>query len=147
MKSLIIVLVLLLSACNSTPNNVVAKDTAEMMRVIALSEAAAPAGVKGTFDISIKASGTQGQVTYLNSELDYRDRRNVTVALHPRLIKELTQLYGKAPKEYFLNKKIKVSGYAKRTKIVFISQGRPTQKYYFQTHIRVSSLKNIELVD
>lgn len=117
------------------------------MKVIALSEKNAPNGVKGTFKLPIKASGAQGKVVYLNTELDYRDRRNITVALHPKLIGVFSETYGSAPDAYLINKTIEVTGEAKRAKIRFFSKGKPTDKYYFQTHIRVHSLNQINILN
>jgi hypothetical protein len=50
---------------------------------IELSEEAAPKIATGTFSFSIKAVGAQKQYVYLNTELGYRDRRNVSVVLLP----------------------------------------------------------------
>jgi len=146
MKLIIILLTLFLSACSTTSNNFTSKNSNELMKVIQLSEAAAPNGVNGTFEMYIKATGAERSVVFLNTELDYRDRRNVSVALHPKLSKKLTELYGVAPEIYFVNKTIKATGTAKRVKILFISNGKPTKKYYYQTHIRVSSLKQIKVL-
>ena len=116
------------------------------MRLIALTEEKAPEGVKGAFKFLIKASGIKGGIVYLNTEVDYRDRRNITVALHPDVINSFTKKYGSAPESYFINKTIEVDGEAKRMKIYFISNGKLTEKYYFQTHLRVTSLKQIKVL-
>jgi len=146
MKLVILILAIFLSGCSTTTHHVNSKSTNELMGVIQLSEAASPDGVSGTFEMNIKATGLDRGVVFLNSEFDYRDRRNVSVALHPKLRKKLTELYGVVPETYFLNKTIAVTGTAKRVKIVFSSNGRPTKKYYYQTHIRVSSLKKIKVL-
>ena len=147
MKYLLIITVLFISACSTTPEVVSNPNTADIMNVIALSEENAPNGVKGTFKLPIKASGAQGKVVYLNTEQDYRDRRNITVALHPKLIGELVETYGTSPDAYFINKTIEVTGEAKRAKIHFFSKGKYTDKYYFQTHIRVDSLNQIKVLN
>ena len=116
------------------------------MNLIALTEDKAPDGIKGTFQLPIKASGSQRGIIYLNTEKDYRDRRNITVAIHPNLIDAFTKKYGESPDSYFINKTIVVTGEAKRMKIFFISKGRITKKYYFQTHVKVASLNQIKVL-
>lgn len=83
---------------------------------------------------------------YLNTELDYRDRRSITIALHPKVIAAFTKKCGISPKVYFLNKNIEVTGKAKQIKVWFFSNGKRTEKYYFQTHIRVKSLNQIKVL-
>ncbi len=146
MKYLILLLILFLSACTSTHELTSSSGSTDVMRLIEKTAMNAPKGIKGTFQFSIKASGSVRQVTYLNTELDYRDRRNITVALHPKTIAALTKKYGFAPETYFIDKNIEVTGEAKQIKIWFFSQGKRTNKYYFQTHIRVSSLNQIKVL-
>jgi hypothetical protein len=116
------------------------------MNLIALTEDKAPDGIKGTFQLPIKASGIQRDIIYLNTQIDYRDRRNVTVAIHPKLVDALTKKYGASPDSYFINKTLEVTGEARRMKIYFFSKGKITKKYYFQTHIRVASLNQIKVL-
>lgn len=145
MKHLILLLTLFLSACNSHQDYSEAK-TLKIMNIIALTEANAPNGVKGVFELPIKAAGTQDTSTYLNTEQDYRDRRNITVALGLKVSRQIAEKYGIPPEDYFVNKTIEVTGEAKRVKIYFIANGRQTKKYYYQTHIRVRSLDQIKIV-
>lgn len=145
LKYLLFIAVFFLSAC-STPN--VSKNVyfTNVMDIIALSEGNTPDGLKGTFQLPIKASGTQHRTTYLNTELDYRDRRNISVSLHPKVIRDFIAKFGAHPESYFINKTILVTGEAKRVKIYFVSNGKLTEKYYFQTHIQVDSLSQIKVV-
>ena len=136
----------MLSGCSSTPKITSNPDIASIMNLIALTEDKAPDGIKGTFQLAIKASGNQRGFIYLNTETDYRDRRNITIAIHPKLIDAFTQKYGESPELYFINKTIEVTGEAKRMKIFFFSMGQITKKYYFQTHIRVDSLNQIKVL-
>lgn len=146
MKYFILFLPLFLSACSSTPNSKADVNLTETMALIAQTEAKAPEGVSGTFTFLIKASGERRGEVYLNSELDYRDRRSVTIVLTPTLAKMLTSKYGMSPEKYFVDKTIEVEGMAKRAKISFYSRGRMTDKYYFQTHVYVSSPEQIKLI-
>ena len=136
-----------LSACSTnTSNKIDSSDISKIMQLIAKTEEIAPLGVEGTFQLPIRASGKQSNVLYLNTEQDYRDRRNITVAIHPSIIEALTKKYGESPGSFFLQKQIEVKGVAKRAQIDFYSQRRKTKKYYFQTHIRVSSIDQIKVL-
>jgi len=133
---------LVLTACSLTSN----VNIADTMNLIALTEEKAPNGVQGTFKFLIKASGIKRDKVYLNTELDYRDRRAITISVAPNIVSAFTRKYGSPPDNYFVDKTIEVTGEAKRVKIYFISKGRMTSKYYFQTHIKVSSVEQIKVV-
>lgn len=146
LKYLILTIVLALSGCSSTPNQTYSADIASIMKLIAETEDKAPKGVEGTFKFHIKASGQQNGFIYLNTEDDYRDRRSITVAIHPKLIKSFEKKYGESPLTFFLGKTIEATGEIKQQKIHFVAQGRLTEKYYFQTHFRVKYLAQIKVV-
>lgn len=107
---------------------------------------AAPAVVKGVFDIRVRSSGEQDGYLYLNSEQDYRDQRNLTVAIRSGLGDALQARFGAAPGTYFKGKHIRVTGVAQRVKIWFICNGRQTEKYYYQTHIVLEDAGQIEVI-
>jgi len=119
-----------------------------VMEVIRQAAESAPEGVFGVYILNIKATGEDERgIIYLNTELDYRDPRNVTVALHPKTLATFKSKYGTNLKDFFLGKKILVRGKAIRATIVFSPEGKPPYKsYYYQTHIRVSSANQIEVV-
>ncbi|MDP4528753.1 hypothetical protein Q3O59_06865 [Alkalimonas delamerensis] len=151
MRFFILVLLLILTGCSAAPNHpasggfVAKSDTMEIIRKAAAS---APYGVVGEYVLSIQATGKQGHVVYLNTELDYRDQRNVTVALHPNIIPQLEAQYGVRAEEFFIGKTIRVEGAAQRVRIDFINdQRKPSGKYYFQTHIRILNAAQIEVVN
>jgi len=146
MKYLILFSILFLSACTTTPEASSNSVSTDVMRLIEKTEINAPDGVKGTFRFSIKASDVERKVVYLNTELDYRDRRSITVALHPKTITAFTKKYGSRPEAYFVNKNIEVIGVAKQMKVWFFSNGKRTEKYYFQTHVRVKSINQIKVL-
>ncbi|HJS17084.1 MAG TPA: hypothetical protein VJ795_18570 [Rheinheimera sp.] len=105
---------------------------------IVMSEQSAPEAVPGVFSLQIKNAAKIGDVVYLNTEYDYRDRRNVTLVLTPKLLKEFAASYpDQQADQYFLGRTIVVNGAASRQTIWFFSQGKPTEKYYFQTHIPI----------
>ncbi|UJX26910.1 hypothetical protein L3Q70_07205 [Pseudoalteromonas sp. CF6-2] len=144
MKYLLLLSTLALAACSSSPSRI---DTSNTMDVIALSEASAPDSVKGIFKFHIKAAGKHSGDVFLNTEEDYRDRRSITVALNYKVVPELTKKYGESPETFFIDKEIEVTGEAKRVTIDFISQGRATNKYYYQTHVDVSSVEQIKVLN
>lgn len=146
MRYLILLSMLILSGCSSTSTVNSNTDVASVMNLIALTEENAPRGVKGTFQFPIKAAGSQNSVIFLNTETNYRDRRNISVAIHPKLIDALTIKYGVSPEIFFINKTVEVTGEAKRVKIHLAVDGRKTTKYYFQTHVRVTSLNQIKVL-
>jgi hypothetical protein len=106
----------------------------------------APGGVSGVFEMQIKGTGRQGGVIYLNSETDYRDQRCLTLAIHSSVIPDFVQKYGAAPDIYLKNKKVHVSGEARRVKIWFNSNGKRTNSYYYQTHVFVTNDSQIKVL-
>ncbi|NBD95744.1 MAG: hypothetical protein GVY11_04620 [Gammaproteobacteria bacterium] len=106
---------------------------------------AAPAGVDGTFAMTVRATGAQNGRTYLNSEQDYRDQRNLTVALSPRAAAQLAQRLGAPPSVGLRGENILVRGTARRTRINFFANGQMTGKYYYQTHVDVTDANQVTL--
>ena len=149
MKIVLICLVLFLVGCSSTnerfmeSQQIPYSDTMEMIRVAAQS---APDGVEGDYTLKIKASGRQRTTLYLNTELDYRDQRNITVSIQPEVALQLFKQYGQDPAEHFIGKSIIVTGTVERVKVYFVTNGRQTEKYYYQTHINVVDISQIRVV-
>ncbi|HEU5019901.1 MAG TPA: hypothetical protein VFT69_18230 [Pseudolabrys sp.] len=106
---------------------------------------AAPSGVPGIFAMHVQATGTQDGYAYLNSELDYRDQRNLTVAISPNAAKAMEAKLGVSPLDYYKGKDILVHGSAYRTKISITMGHRYTGKYYYQTHVRVADPAQVEV--
>jgi hypothetical protein len=113
---------------------------------ILLAADAAPKAVPGTFAMLVRATGrARGQV-YLNSELDYRDQRNLTINIDPAAAEGLENRLGQAPDRFFKGKWVEVRGAAERVRIGFFDDhGRPTGLYYYQTHVRVRDSDQIVL--
>ncbi len=139
MRMLILVLVVLMTGC-------AVKDT-QVMSLIAQTAERAPAGIDGEFVLNIKATGQQGPRVYLNTELDYRDRRNVTVVLTPEVARYFATTPKASPLEYFLNKRLRIKGTAKQVTIWFFKDGERSEKYYYQTHINIDSHHQIEVLN
>lgn len=106
----------------------------------------APGVVSGVFVMTVRATGREEGVLFLNSEQDYRDQRCLTIEVPMAMARALEDKYGALPDIFLAGKKIAVSGYAQRVKIVFFSKGEPTEKYYYQTHLRLASPDQLQLL-
>ena len=93
----------------------------------------------------VQSTGRQNHILYLNSELDYRDQRNLTIAILPTAIAPLEARFGQDLDRFFVGKNIVVSGAAQRVKIAFFSNGQLTDKYYYQTHVDVRDADQLRL--
>jgi hypothetical protein len=113
--------------------------------VIAAADAA-PRGVPGNFALVVRRAEMVGARLFLNSEADYRDQRNLSIAIQPHALPILRQRLGKDVGEALVNKDIRVRGVARRVRIGFFNNGKPTGKYYFQTHVVVDSAEQISIV-
>lgn len=151
MRVLLLALALGLAGCTSVSSVPTAKTSADIqysntMAIIQNAADAAPAAVPGKYTLKIKAVGADGSVVFLNTEQDYRDQRCVSVALHPMVVAQLTEKYGMSPQQYFADKSITVKGKAQRMKIVFRTDGKLTGKYYYQTHIFVRDMAQLDVI-
>jgi len=146
MKYFLLSYVFMLSACQTVATEKSSPNISSVMNLIAASEANASKGITGTFQFFIKASGISNGFIYLNTELDYRDRRSLSISISPNIVEALTNKYGAAPEVFFINKIIEVKGKAKRQTIYFSAKGVNKRKYYFQTHVVVSSIDDIKVL-
>ena len=110
-----------------------------------MNAAEIPAGVGGVFEMVVRATGRQGGFLYLNSETDYRDPRNLTIAIAPSEERALADRLGRPVETALLRKVVAVRGVAKKTRIDFLAEGRPTGKYYFQTHLNLRSARDLTI--
>lgn len=108
-----------------------------------MNAAEMPAGVGGVFEMVVRATGRQGPYLYLNSEADYRDPRNLSIVIAPAEERALADRLGGSVEEIVRKKVIAVRGTARKTRIDFMADGRPTGKYYFQTHLNLQSARDL----
>ena len=95
-------------------------------------------GKRGTFGMFVRSTGQSGGHVFLNSEVDYRDPRNLSIDIDMRATKLLRKQVGATPDQFYKDKWIVVRGTVRRVPIVFLDdRGRGTGKYYFQTHVFV----------
>ena len=158
MRCLFLPIVLLLAACQSGPKPGEEAERAVVVftppeaqqftpqEAVMAAASAAPRTVPGLFTMQVKATGKERKRVYLNSELDYRDQRNLTINIDPRTAQALKTRFGAAPEEFFKGKTIEVRGAARRVTIGFFENGRPTGLYYYQTHVNVRHSSQIRLV-
>lgn len=146
MKYLIVLSILILCACSSTQEVASKPQVTDIIQLIEQAKRRFPEGIRGTFQIPIKATGSQHDVVYLNSNLDYREPTNITLALAPFVIEAFTSTYKSSPELYFINKTLEVTGKVERIKIYMYENGKRTKRYYFQTHIRVTSIDQIKVL-
>jgi hypothetical protein len=115
---------------------------------IVVAADAAPRVVPGVFAMRVAATGRIGPRVYLNSEADYRDQRNLTIAIEPWAARQLARRYRGAPERALRGHAIEVRGAAHRQRIDFIVDfRRPTGLYYYQTHVTVTDPDQIRIVD
>lgn len=141
-----VVVVALISGCANAPLSGVSSPELSMLQprqAILLAAEAAPASIPGIFVLSVKATGTQNNYVYLNSEADYRDQRCLSIALTPEAAQQLTTRLGESPLIALKGRTILVQGAAIRTRINFFSNGLATDKYYYQTHVNVTNADQI----
>lgn len=145
-KYLIILSIVILSACSSTPEAPLQTEATDIIQLIEQAKRRYPEPIRGTFQIPIKASGSQNGMVFLNSNLDYREPTNITLAIAPSTIESFINTYKRSPDIYFKNKTLEVTGKVERVKIYMYKEGKRTKKYYFQTHIRIKSTDQIKVL-
>ena len=113
--------------------------------LIVTGKTAAPRGVSGVFALTVQAAARPGPL-YLNSERDYRDQRDLTIVVLPAAAKALAERLHGEPERVLRGRRILVAGWARRVRIDFIADGRPSGKYYYQTHVVVTDAAQIQLL-
>lgn len=140
----IIILAILIAACSSAPTD--SRGWIAPMEAIRAANEDPTHGVRGDFIITVKAQAVLENHVYLNSELDYRDQRNLTIRMPLAMVPVLEEHLG-VEFGHLKNRRLVVSGVAKRVRIDFIDDGGPTGKYYYQTHVRVNKPSQIRFAD
>ena len=154
MRTIIICMLMTLVGCAKTqtiqnefePNRTY-KNT-NVMEIIRQAAEAAPKSVRGEYVLNIQASGVHRDMLYLNTELDYRDPRCVTISISPQVFKILRKRHAEYATDYYIGKKVIVNGNARRVTIGVSPEGKPPWKYYYyQTHIYVSNLSQLSVLE
>lgn len=173
--SVIAATVLLLAACQSTPEQTATvgepgqRSHADMVRdtrppagpehevangVLTPTEAVvraartAPDGYQGTFGMEVRnIGGDTGGNLFLNSELNYREQTSVSIMISREIGRELARIHGENWIREVVGKHIEVEGEAVRQVIWFNDSalGR-TKSYYYQTHIQLSDADQLRIL-
>lgn len=124
---------------------VCAKGCITPVEAVSMADQVAPkAGIYGDFELTVKVVGEDRGRFYLNSEEDYRDRNCLTIALSSKVAEAVADGGGlQELKRRFEGKTIVVSGMAKRVRIDFLTDGKPSGKYYYQVHAFVGNPQQI----
>lgn len=93
--------------------------------------------------MKVIATGFQNAMSYLDSELDYRDHRNLTIAFNSGVAQQLWERLGGDPLNALNGADILVRGMAIRVKIIFFCNGQTSDNYFYQTHVNVSDADQI----
>ncbi|MBO9715627.1 MAG: hypothetical protein J7507_02190 [Pseudoxanthomonas sp.] len=140
----LLVIAISLSACSSVPAN--ERGWIEPVDAVRAANDDPAYGVRGDFVLTVKALASYPERSFLNSETDYRDQRNLTVRMPTSIVPELEQRLGVRFAD-LKNRRIVVTGLAKRARIDFLEDGRPSGKYYYQTHVRVDSPTQVRFAE
>ena len=111
-----------------------------------LGAAASQEGVTGVFRMEVRSATRQGDWLYLYSEADYRDQRCLTIAIPSPIARDIEKLLLGDPATLLKGRTVRVMGTAKRTTIWFFANGVRTESYYYQTHVIVRELEQLEIV-
>jgi hypothetical protein len=101
-------IVLLLSAL---PFCLVAADDKGKLVVVPVAEAPKHENEKCIVEMEVKSTGGREQIVFLNSETNYRTESNFTVVIRGKMaIEKFKAAKIDDPKEYYKDKKIRVTG-------------------------------------
>lgn len=129
--------------CANSPNK--ATELSPIQAIMAAADH--PEGIRGVFRFEVRGGGRQSGWLYINSEADYRDQRCLTIAFPQEISDELEAQFHADPVSALHGKILRVTGVAQRTTIWFYSYGIRTDKYYYQTHVRVTDLSQVEILN
>lgn len=113
--------------------------------VVQLSAEAEGQPVLVTMDLRVAQVGRDNGVLYINANEDYRDQRNVSLAVLPQAQNDFIAQHG--PVENLIGRRLRARGWARRETIQFVHSRRPTGLYYFQTHLFIHGADQVELLD
>lgn len=132
-----------------TPGEALARGMVSLTPAEAVAKAAEArdTGVLAVVPFKVGKAAMVGGRLFLNSEADYRDPRNLSVVVAPSVLPALRAKWGAALEPYLLGASMRVVGKARTVRIDLTEDGRPTGKYYFQTHLAVTSARQLELAE
>jgi ribosomal protein S13 len=103
-------------------------------------------GIRAVFSMPVQRANKVGPRYFLNSEKDYRDQRNLSVAIDKGAYRALRERYGKKLDLAFRGQRVRIYGVAHRVRIGFMVNGQRTGLYYYQTQVAVTDAGQIEIL-
>lgn len=147
MRLLFLPAFLILAACQTAPpTRFAGGQVIEPALAVMAAADVAPRGFSGRFGFIVRRADMVGSRLFLNSYPDYRDQRNLSVAIDPGVLAALRARHGENLRAAFLGRSILVDGEARRMRIDFTVNGRPSGKYYFQTHVAVTRPDQLQII-
>ncbi|GHB66277.1 hypothetical protein GCM10008107_14310 [Psychrosphaera saromensis] len=146
MKYLVMLSILVLSACSLTTEITKVEEEAKPTDLNQLVEKAIiryPASVNGTFQFPIQTAESKDGVVYLYTHSNEKDPKNITVILAQSSIDAFVDIYGSSLESYFKGKTIEVDGHVKLNKVIPLKGG----KHYYKTEIKVRSTDNLKVLN
>jgi hypothetical protein len=131
-----------LAACATSPERAVWIGPAHAAQLAAAAEGRP---VHGVFALTVQAVDSEHGRTFLNSERDYRDPRNISLVLQPDAARSLATRLGMRDLADLRGRQLLVLGHVRRVRIDFTQDGRPTGKYYYQSHVAVHDAAQLQL--
>jgi Tfp pilus assembly protein PilF len=101
----------------------------------------------GVFRMKVVATGRDQDRVFLNSMQDYRDPRCLTLRFGPTAREAFRRAHGVEPDVFFMGKDVTVVGVARRARIEILPGSNTAQSHYYQTHVDVVQIEQIELFD
>ncbi|MFC3034019.1 hypothetical protein ACFOEE_16015 [Pseudoalteromonas fenneropenaei] len=144
MKYSILLCSLFLFGCASSQSPVFQSNDVMALRKVAAEQYPQKLAVES--ELLIQKVGEQFGAYYLNTELDHRDPRNISIDIPVKLVAEFKQLHQVTLEEYYTGKRVRVIGELEQAMICFHRGGCELNRYYYQTHIQVTSLAQIQLM-
>jgi hypothetical protein len=136
---------LILSGCASTPAPVYPADAMTPQQAVAQVAQWAPRTVKGTYAFEVKAVGRGDELTFVNSEADFRDPGNLALAITPQALIGLEAKFGGPLDKTAVGKRLLVRGSAQRDELRVYDDGR-YQKSEFQTRIHITDASQVDIL-
>ena len=110
------------------------------------AKAWAPKGVRGKFAFEVKAVGSNGHDSFINSEPDYRDPRCLTLRVSPRVREQLEARFQGKLDQVLVGRQVLVRGLASQVRIDYMENGQRTGKFYYQTHVEIAQDDQITII-
>ena len=147
-KALCLVAVMTLGGCATatpmmTPNGQQALAPASLIsapEAVSLVASEQNGAIRGTFVMTVASVGQANDTVFLDSEPDYRNPHNLAIAIPIRLAEKYAAIHGGTVQDLLKGRRIFVTGVARRVRIFYFEDGKPTGRYYYQTHLSIQDI-------